>query len=350
MKKRVRKIGIVGGNLTSALLCIEARKREIEVVLLDKDLNTLASPYANGHIVAEINSVNINRLALRTDTIIITTPVIWQLADEINTGIEIYPSQETIKFISNRIEQVKLANELNIPTPAHFYGDNLEEIEFTIQQMELPFKYHQLCKGRYESCTVQYPADEIEFDNMLDGDSSEYLLEDVKQYKQLFTVSAIKNPQGKIVIYPISEEGDIVHSMESFISTPANTTKVNQKKIIGYVKKILKATNAVGLYSFKFGLTEDKKLEWLYFTPGVNVGDVHTNHYMEMSVYEQFLNMIEGINIIDVDLLCPNRVHIAQEGDDTSHFQLPYHLYKMDRHNAATIHLYVLPEKPTDTN
>ncbi len=72
-KKQIRTIGIVGANLTALLLCKEAKKRGIETMLLDKEINNVASDYATTNIVADFDKFTLDRLALRVDAIIFTT-------------------------------------------------------------------------------------------------------------------------------------------------------------------------------------------------------------------------------------------------------------------------------------
>ncbi|MGL6174190.1 MAG: hypothetical protein ACRC1P_06225, partial [Cellulosilyticaceae bacterium] len=64
-RNQINLIGVVGANLTSALICLEASKRGIKTLLLDKSLGNIAAEFATQHILAEPTKENIERLMLR---------------------------------------------------------------------------------------------------------------------------------------------------------------------------------------------------------------------------------------------------------------------------------------------
>ncbi|ONI38133.1 hypothetical protein AN639_05810 [Candidatus Epulonipiscium fishelsonii] len=330
--KKIKTLGIVGGNLTSALLCIEAKKRDIKTILLEKEIDNIASNYASQQIVGELNTESITRLNLRTDAIVFLTNNIYKL-EPVHGSC--FPTEETLNQILSRIEQVRMAQQLKIPVPI-FCIDQPAEFEF-------PYECHATSETEYKHGKVENIS---ELETFLDfGNYQEILIEKIEEYKQSITITALKQSNDEIVFYPIAIEGDVEGDVQSYIKTPANLNKTNTKKILGYVKKILKYLPSIGMFTFKFGIKEDKNIEFLSINPGISVGDIQSNHYTNLSVYEQFLNLIEGKGIAEPILYEENCVYITHQNDSINDLALPYHVYNFDSKYETAIKIYVMPKK-----
>ncbi|ONI41595.1 hypothetical protein AN640_07885 [Candidatus Epulonipiscium fishelsonii] len=330
--KKIKTLGIVGGNLTSALLCLEAKKRNIKTILLEKEIDNIASNYASQQVVGELNTESIIRLNLRTDAIVFLTANIYKVEP---VHGPCFPTTEVLNLILNRIEQVKIAKKLKIPIPASFEGESTE--------FEFPYICHAVSETEYKYAKIDN-IDELKTFLEVD-DCIEFLIERAEEYNQFITVTAIKQSNNEIILYPIAVEGDIDGDVQSYIKTPSDLNKTNNKKITTYVKKILRHLPSTGMFTFKFGIKEDKSIEFLAINPGISVGDIQSNHYTNLSVYEQFLNLIEGKGIYEPILYEESCIYITHQNDSISDLTLPYHVYNFESKYETSIKVYVMPKK-----
>ena len=122
---------------------------------------------------------------------------------------------------------------------------------------------------------------------------------------------------------------------------PADVSKAMHTKLSRYAKKILKDSETEGLFTFKFGVKRNRQVELMYINPGITVGDIATNHYTDLSVYEQLLNLIQGLPIKDGEVIKPSTTIVIKEEDTKNIPKFPYHHYHLDRYNKLPVSLYI---------
>ncbi|OOO00441.1 MAG: hypothetical protein ATN35_07245 [Epulopiscium sp. Nele67-Bin004] len=347
-RKQIKTIGIVGANLTSLMFCQEAKKRGIETILLDKEVDNVASDYATTNISSDFNKGTLERLALRVDAVIFSTNVLSQVPQDFDLNVSSYPSKPARDLIMNRMAQLELATELKIPVPEYINCLDEEDLQYAADEIGVPCRTIHIYENEIEMNLVSETdtLDEILLE--VDLEYEMCVVEKIKDYKQVLTITALRDQTGNIVLYPIGQEEEIEGTEQSYINTPASTAKSTTQKIERFTRKLVKYMDSAGIFTFKFGITKAKKLEWLGVTPGVNVGDIHTSHCMQLSVYEQFFNIIEGKKIIAVDLKSPNTVFITNDDLAEEKVELPYHLYRMRLQDQENIQIFVIPDKIDD--
>ncbi len=345
MKKKVKTVGIVGANLTSLLLCIEASKRGIETILLDQMIDNIAADQAGTNIVGKFDRKNLERLALRVDSIIFTTNLLNGAKEELDEMLPTYPNFKSRELLTDRVKQLVLASEFKIAVPEYFICKDEDDLMQVQDVISIPYRCHQYLDNNLEVYLVEDEEMQRDVKSLINVDEGMCIFEQISNYKQVVTITGLKDNRKNIVLYPISEEEEELDNVQSYIFTPANITKSNAKKIEVIARKIIKHMNSAGMFTFKFGITKDKKIEWIGMTPGVNVGDIHTNHFTQLSVYEQFFNIVENKPIINVDLLQNNCVCITDEMECADNFELPYHLYRMKLKERGDIQIFVVPDQ-----
>lgn len=344
---QINLLGVVGANLTSALICLEASKRGIKTLLLDKSLGNIAAEFATQHILAEPTKENIERLMLRVDAVVFCTPTIAYKEQSSKLNVPAYPSKQGIDILNNRAELLELVTNLGVPTPHYYCQNNKENIFKKVDDIQLPFMFYQIYEDRYEAIDILGPEDLEQFLDQVDEEAECWLVEQINDYQKILSITILKDSKGKICAYPIAEEmiGD---EEVNYINIPANLTKTMSQKIIRYVKKIAKELDSQGIFNFKFGIQKDKTIELVSINPGIAIGDIATLHHTNMSLYEQYINMICGMDIIEPELLEGSLVTITKLEGEPVGMKLPYHLYVVDKDTQSPIKIYIKSLRETE--
>lgn len=348
MKKHtINKLGIVGGNLTSALICLEASKKGIKTLLLDKTLGNVAAEFATQHILAEPTKENIEKLTLRVDALMFSTNVIPTTGKYREINIPTCPNREGIEMMASRVKLLNLATNLDIPVPNYFYQNNKEDIFEKLDSIHLPFTFYQIYPDKYESMDILDENDIQSFIYEVDEAAEEWLIEQINDYHKILSITVLKDQDGKICTYPVVEE--MIEDDEiNYINVPADISKAANQKITRYAKKFIKEIDTQGLFTLKFGMKKNKSIEFMHISPGITIGDIATLHYFDLSVYEQYINMICGVGIIEPTLLKPSTVIITKQDEIPVGMRLPYHLYVVDKDTDSPIRIYIKEREQTE--
>lgn len=339
MKSSIQSIGVIGGNLLSTMICLEAKKRGIQTVLLEEEINSIATDVADQHIISTINSKAIERLALRTDAMIFCSSEIPILPKKLVEENKMYPSEQGIDLVANRVEQLMNAQLADVPTPKFYHQNNKIAFLEQMADIKIPFKLYQIYQDEYEITEVNEPEDIETFLFEIDDKAVEWLIEEVGNYDRVFSISAIKKSE-KVYTYPVQEEL-LSEEDVKYVQVPADITKSTQQKLTKYAKKLLKEVETEGLFSFKFGMKKNRSVELLGINPGITVGDLVTKHCTDLSIYEQFFNLIEDEKLKD-GVLTSRAMLTVVEARDCEHVpQFPYHKYLLDKNNKMPVSLYV---------
>ncbi|WP_053983288.1 ATP-grasp domain-containing protein [Niameybacter massiliensis] len=335
----IETLGLVGGNLLAAMIAVEAQKRGIQTVLLEPEVGNIASEVCNTHITAPITTANIKRLALKSDAIIFCTSTIPVLSKDILKTCITYPKGEGIDFVANRVQQLIACDLTEVPVPNYYHQSNKLTFFKQIADVEMPFRLYQLYPDRYEVMDIYTKDDLEEFIYELDDSTTEWLIEEIHEYDRILSISVLKAGD-KVYTYPIQEE-ILNDEAVKYIYMPASITKTMQGKITKLAKKLLKEVGTEGLFTLKFGMKKNRQIELMNVNPGITVGDIATNHYTDFSIYEQFLNLVEGLPVKDGELVKPSVTTVIKESDVSHRPDFPYHRYTFDRYNKLPVNIYI---------
>ncbi|ONI46627.1 hypothetical protein AN642_02870 [Epulopiscium sp. SCG-B10WGA-EpuloA2] len=343
--KKVNTIGIIGSNLTSLMLCKEAKKRGIETILLDEENFNISSDYATYSLVGEFNKQNLERLALRCDVLVCMTNLITNIKHKVNENTIIYPNLDAYLYLISRKNQLILADSLKIDVPKTFVITTVSGLDNS--EIKFPLKCYMYIQNKTTNDTdidifeIEDKKGLLELKRPLRQKNALIILEKIEQYEQILSITTVVDKKKNIISYPICEEKEEDNTGKTLINIPPNITKTLNNKIEKTAKKMTKELKSPGIFTMKFGINNDKKLIFLALTPGVSVGDIYTNHICELSVYEQFLNIIENKPAINTSFDKKAIVYISNEEDGQNMFDLPYHIYKIGLENKQNIEIIV---------
>lgn len=306
-KNNITHIGIVGESIGSSLLCLEAKKRGIKTTLLDSTLDSMSARFADEHLIADASASNIQKLALRVDAIIFGKDIYTNYKEQPFKNVVTYPSIEMMELLKNKISWLRLAAENDVPTPKYFYQENSTDVIESVEDLPFPFDFYQYYPNHVDVIEVE-TADQLNnFIFEIDENADSWLSIAAQDYDNIISVTGIVDATGKIYTYELSNE--VASEDEITMYSPAKVNKTAGAKITRYTKKLLKVFGEMGIYTFLYGIKSNKGIELMDVTLEMDEHQVMSLHYYDISVYEQFLNMIEGEKVVTPTQMIPCITH-----------------------------------------
>ncbi|MDF2597164.1 MAG: ATP-grasp protein [Clostridia bacterium] len=320
----ITQIGIVGGGSAALMLVLEAAKKGIRTTLLDPEINCIGAEAATEHMIATITNESIQKLSLRSDVIIVNTQLDYQLESKLHAPL--YPSQEVMNKLSDKREIFTLLEGLQIPMTKTYYQDNEAETFNKIEELKFPFRFMKHYSDRVESMNIFTKEDAEDF--ILEEEKADsYIIQPITEYTSVIACLCIVDKGGKAVLYdPLEEEYE--DDTLCKLSIASHLSKTMVQKITRYNKKLLKELGGCGVFTIKYGLTSNKKIEFLEMTPEISLSGILTLEAYDMPIYEQYVHMVLGMKVVSPTLM--NHVHgTVKQNHAIKSISTPYHLYNI---------------------
>jgi phosphoribosylaminoimidazole carboxylase (NCAIR synthetase) len=348
MKNKIKKIGIIGSNLTTVLLAEEAKKKGYHTILLEEKRRPLAAPFVDEYYTGSFSAENIERLMLRCDEVVFCMACFPKISSKYEKDCKVYPNGQLRDVIGNRMKQVGLALNLAIPLPPCCYQEGDDAAFNGEEDISIPFTFYQEVDNHLEVMRVITEEDLKALPSRINQDTEQSLLETIHFYNCILSTTVLKKGN-QLIFYPMTEEVHEEKSMQRIYS-PARITKTMTKNIQRHIKRFLKNIEGDGMMTFKFGMMEDKTIEFIQLNPGVAVGDIATKYHSDISVYEQMMHLLMDLPFQENTTHMPSYVTIVKEEEDVWVPNSPYHFYILDKEGEMPIRVYVHTEKGENLN
>lgn len=161
-------IGIVGGGQLGRMTILEAKKMDIEVVVLTPSHPSPASDIADDYIVGDLyDSEKILELSEKCDVLTyeiehINVDVLREIEER---GKIVNPSSKVLKIIQDKNLQKEVLKEKGLPT-SEWDLINEENVEELIEKYGFPL-VQKACKGGYDGKGVLLIKNREELKNMI---------------------------------------------------------------------------------------------------------------------------------------------------------------------------------------
>lgn len=329
-KNNIAHIGIIGESIGSSLLCLEAKKRGIKTTLLDNTIDSVSARFADEHLIAEANLGNIQKLALRVDAIIFGKNIYTNFKEQPLKNAITYPSIEIMNLLKSKMGWLKLAEENEVPIPLYYYQRNTKEPFEEPEDLPFPFEFYQYYPSRMDVIEVTTTKELENFIFEIDEQADGWLSIAKEEYEDILSITGIIDSNNKIYIHELSNE--VSGDDEIIMYSPAKVSKTIYTKVTRYTKKMLKSIGSTGVYTFIYGMKDKKKIELVDVTLEMDEHQVPTMHYYNLSVYEQFLNMVTEQKVVQPKLMTPSITHKIFAEDLSKMIktlQTPCHIYEL---------------------
>ena len=256
MSKSVR-LGVIGGGQLGSLLCMAAKKINIETVVLSDDKDGPAKNFCDYFIVSKYeNNEKIKEFISKVDVVTYefeNIPV--NFLNLIDRQKKVLPYPKINKIAQNRKLEKTFINELGINTTDWIYIKSAEDIK----------KNQHLLPGILKSNTLGYDGkgqfilssiDDIKEDWCF---TSDYILEKKVKLKKEISVIITRYLDGATSYYEPIEN---VHKNQILYKSkiPAEISKEISKEAINNAKKIADSFSYVGVLTVEYFITENDKL------------------------------------------------------------------------------------------
>ncbi|HHX60391.1 MAG TPA: ATP-grasp domain-containing protein [Epulopiscium sp.] len=295
------KIGIMGGGINAALLCLEAKKKGIQTTIVDEDMYCPASKVADEHLVAPLNKSTLFKLIQRTDAIVFTKKL-ENPEDYIPLLKEktlAYPQVEILETLSTRQKFLWKMEQKGIPIVNYKRLDSEVEMLELLKEIELPIsitKHYKSQTKNNQSDEIVLLSDEDIVDLLMEKDKQVdyWLIEEMHLEAMELSVGVTRDIKNKLYTYSVSED---IYDGDDWIQShvPARISKTLQNKAIALAKRAVKSLEGVGTFTVNISLNQDKEFYVRDIHPYALANSVYTNESCNISQTDHLIRTILGL-------------------------------------------------------
>lgn len=287
------RLGVLGGGQLGRMLLPYALKSNIQLAFMDADSAAPCSTVSPEFTIGDIQEKNaVFNFGKRCDilTIEIERVNVEALEELENIGVLVRPSSKIIKMVQDKYSQKKWYQNNGFPIGKFIKINNKKEL---FNHLSMLPAVQKLRRDGYDGRGVQIISNKHDIDKGFDLPS---ILESKINFKKELAITVARNPDGKIVTYPLVEmifhpEANLVEQLESPASLPEFINE--QAKIIA--TSMADKLGLIGILAIELFLTQDDKLLVNEIAPRPHNSGHHTIEASPSSQYEQHLRAILGL-------------------------------------------------------
>ncbi len=298
---QINKIGIMGGGISAALLCLEAKKKGLKTIIVDEDMYCPAASIADEHLVAPLNKHTLLKLIHRSHAIVSTT----KLEDPndysplLKEKISVYPELETLEILSSRQKFLWKMEQQDIPIIAYTRLEDELEVLDLLKDVELPVsmtKYYKTQQQDNVSSEILLLSDEdleelkIEKDKQVDY----WLVEEIHLEARELSVGVTMDINKELFTYSVTED-TYDHGKWTQSHVPARITKALRNKAMTLAQEAIGKLDAIGTFTVNICVAKDKTLYVRDIHPYPTANAVYTCENGNISQYDHLLRTLLGI-------------------------------------------------------
>lgn len=298
-------IGIVGGGQLGRMTILEARKMDIEVIVLTPEHPSPASDIADGYIIGSLYDENkIKELAEKCDILSyeiehINVNVLEQIG---KSGKTVKPSSKVLKVIQDKSKQKELLQKFDLPTSNWDYveEDNLDNL---VKKYGFPI-VQKSCTGGYDGKGVFIIKNEDDLKHMLKGKT---FFEEYIPFEKEIAMMVARNEKGEIKTYPLVDMVfDNSTNMCDITVCPSTSSLEIQNKAKLIAQKAIEALDGYGIFGVEMFVTKENEILINEIAPRPHNSGHYTIEGTYTSQYEQYLRAIMNLPLGETDYLKPN--------------------------------------------
>ncbi len=298
-------IGIVGGGQLGRMTILEARKMDIEVIVLTPEHPSPASDIADDYIIGSLYDENkIKELAEKCDILSYEIEHInVDVLEEIEkSGKTVNPSSKVLKVIQDKSKQKELLQKFDLPTSNWDYvnEDNLDNL---VKKYGFPI-VQKSCTGGYDGKGVFIIKNEDDLKHMLKGKT---FFEEYIPFEKEIAMMVARNKKGEIKTYPLVDMVfDNTTNMCDITVCPSTSSLEIQTKAKLIAEKAIEALDGYGIFGVEMFVTKENEVLINEIAPRPHNSGHYTIEGSYTSQYEQYLRAIMNLPLGETAYLKPN--------------------------------------------
>ncbi|HEY7570961.1 MAG TPA: 5-(carboxyamino)imidazole ribonucleotide synthase [Nitrososphaeraceae archaeon] len=339
------RIGIIGGGQLGKMLCQEAKRMSMNVVILDPDPNCPAAKLCDDLIVSDFkNGSSLKSLASKSDLItyeieLTNTAVLRELGLKKH---KINPSPESLYIIQNKYRQKTFMEKNMIPIPNFAFVNSKEDVIRNAKAYGFPVIL-KACEDGYDGRGNYLIRSHDDIDNALKYFAGrQCMLEEYVKFEKEISVMVARNMSGQIECFPVAENRHKQGILDRTI-VPGRVSDKVKKRARKIACDIMNVFGTAGIFGIEMFVTADEKVLLNEIAPRPHNSGHYTIEAASISQFEQHLRAILNLPLSKPELLSSATMYniLGPEG-----FQGEYTLKGIKSLFAipsVTLHLYGKP-------
>lgn len=298
-------IGIVGGGQLGRMTILEAKKMDIEVVVLTPSHPSPASDIADDYIVGDLyDSEKILELAEKCDILTyeiehINVDVLREIEER---GKIVNPSSKVLKIIQDKNLQKEVLKEKGLPT-SEWDLINEENVEELLEKYGFPL-VQKACRGGYDGKGVLLIKNREELKNMIQVPS---FFEKYVPFEREIATMVARNKKGDMAIYPVVDMVfDEDTNMCDITMCPSNIDEDLKLRAKDMARKAVEAMDGVGIFGVEMFVTHEGEILINEIAPRPHNSGHYTIEGCITSQYEQYLRAIMNLPLGSTEIVKPS--------------------------------------------
>jgi 5-(carboxyamino)imidazole ribonucleotide synthase len=298
-------IGIVGGGQLGKMTILEAKKMDIEVVVLTPSHPSPASDIADSYIVGDLyDSEKILELAEKCDVLTyeiehINVDILREIEER---GKIVNPSSKVLKVIQDKNLQKEILKEKGLPTSKWSLIDE-ENLEELVEKYGFPL-VQKACRGGYDGKGVLFIKNREELKNMIKVPS---FFEEYIPFEREIATMVARNKKGDIAIYPVVDMVfDENTNMCDITMCPSSIDSRLKSRAKDIACQAVEAIDGVGIFGVEMFVTHDGEIIINEIAPRPHNSGHYTIEGCITSQYEQYLRAIMNLPLGSTDIVKPS--------------------------------------------
>lgn len=284
-------VGILGGGQLARMLALAAHPLGARVVVLDPAPDACAGVVAEQLVGAYDDREQLARLAELADVVTYEFENVPQESAEfLAQRVPVHPTGIALAAAQDRLVEKSLFRELGIPVPDFYPVDSLESLQQAVSQMELPAVLKTRRMG-YDGKgqAVLRPETELAEAWASIGEVPA-IVEAFVPFSREVSVIAVRDLQGQVVTYPLSENTHNNGILHLSVCRPADPM---QEQATDYARRLLEHLDYVGVLALELFQVGDELLA-NEFAPRVHNSGHWTIEGAETSQFENHMRAVMG--------------------------------------------------------
>jgi 5-(carboxyamino)imidazole ribonucleotide synthase len=336
------RIGIIGGGQLGKMLCQDAKRMSMNVVILDPDPNCPAAKLCDDLIVSDFkDGPSLKLLASKSDLLtyeieLTNTAVLRELGIK---NYNINPSPESLYIIQNKFRQKTFMNENKIPIPNFAIVNTKEDIIRNATTYGFPVVL-KACEDGYDGKGNYLIKSNDDIDKALKYFAGrQCMLEEFVKFEKEISIMVARNMSGQIECFPVAENRHKLGILDRTI-VPGRVSEKVRKKARKIACDIMQVFGTAGIFGIEMFVTADEKVLLNEIAPRPHNSGHYTIEAASISQFEQHLRAILNLPLSKPELLSSATMYniLGPEGFQgeyalkgiTSFFSIPnvkLHLY-----------------------
>ena len=291
-------LGILGGGQLGSMLCMAAKKLDIDTIVWSDDPTSPAKEFSNEFIFSDYkDNEKFNHFTKKADKITFEFENIpFDILDKLNSIKEVLPKPQINKIVQNRILEKDFVNNQNIKTTEYKKICNKDDLISNAHLLPAMLKTATLGydgKGQFKLNNLE------DCKNINLSKNTNYILEKMVYLKKEISVIITRFKKYEYEIYePIENKHE--DQILKFSKIPANISKEHFSQSIEYAKKISEKLDYIGTLCVEFFIDDKGDLLVNEIAPRVHNSGHMTINSHNISQFENHIRAVCGLEKLKI--------------------------------------------------